>query len=79
MSYSLRCDPSEDVVVAVFLNSSKLQKYKRKLLGYFPDGKSEDSSGWKLTRTLGDKDFHDFTVESIFKIFSLLEDIVFSL
>ena len=55
----LWCGPFEDVVVAVLLDSSKLQKYKRKLLGYSPDGMSADLSGWKLTQTLGDKDFHD--------------------
>ena len=58
-THELWCDPFEDVVVIVLFDLSKLQKYKRELLGYFPDGMSEDLSGWKLTQTLWDKDFHD--------------------
>ena len=50
--------PFEEVVVGVLLDSSTLQKYKKKRLGYIPDGMPEDLSGLRLSQIFGDKDFH---------------------
>ena len=50
--------PFEEVVIGVLLDSSTLQKYKKKRLGYIPDGMPEDLSGLRLSQIFGDKDFH---------------------
>ena len=57
-THGCRSGPFEEVVIGVLLDSSTLQKYKKKRLGYIPDGMPEDLSGWRLSQIFGDKDFH---------------------
>ena len=57
-THGCRSGPFEEVVIGVLLDSSTLQKYKKKRLSYTSDGMPEDLSGWRLSQIFGYKDFH---------------------
>ena len=75
------------VVVSVPMDSPTL-KYKKKCLGYFPDGVTKDLSVWKLSRIFEDKNSYNVKKGStIYRLlnqyskfsFSLFEVMFFSL
>ena len=49
--------PLDEVVLAVLLDHTTLQKYKKKRVGYVPDGIPDDISGWELSQTLTPQQF----------------------
>ena len=49
--------PLGEVVLAVLLDSTHLQKYKERRYGYIPDGLPEDANEWTLTEPLKNEQF----------------------